>query len=735
MSRVAISNPLAGARPAGTIAAVGAFAGPTEDLLRLSDFVAAARRNWRRIALSMLTALLLAILYLMFATPLYTSGVQFFVDPRGRNTVDAQVVPSGLGSDVVLMESQAKILQSYAVLDRVVRQEKLDRDPEFMRSRWPGFVTAILAVVGGGRRELTDDDSRRQVALDALVRRFTVRRTSNTYIIDAEVTTEDPVKSARIMTAIAASYLSDQSGAKSEEARRLNTAIDGRLQELRDALRTAENRAEEFRRQAGLLQAEGNLVNEQQTTRLNGALVAAQGTTADAQARFERIQRAIKQGGAFEAIPEAVGSQAIQSLRSLYARAAQREASLSSRLRPGHPELADAQSQLASVRSQIVAELQRIASATQSELQVAQQRENQIKRNLDESMQELTRKHQDRIKLAELEREAASSRRVLETYLGRAKETKEQQSLYAPEGRIISPPVVNQRPSKPNKPVVLAASLLAGLGAGVLWSILASQSAEASSRPARVAPGGAPIAPPGLRVLATIPSLRTGRGRLRGTGEDTPFPGFARVCDTVSNIGANGTAAFWSGVLRLSDEVTGIEASGGNRVCMLVGAQAQAGVSTTALAMAMSESMAGVRVLLVDAACDKADLSAVFASGATLPSGGSQIGIDELRALISQDAASGLSFLPLANAVSKPPRRLRPATAAGLLKSIGKDYDLVVIDGGSGADARLTRPLIEIADQIVVVDAGSAPSAQGEAVARSVGLDGPRTGGLVLSAI
>jgi uncharacterized protein involved in exopolysaccharide biosynthesis/Mrp family chromosome partitioning ATPase len=774
-------------RPA-SLAAVAGGNGGVPDILRISDLMAALRRNWHRIALSMLTSLLLGVLYLLVATPKYTSSAQFFVDPRGRNTVDAQVVPSGLGADAVLMESQAKILQSQTVLDRVVRQEKLADDPEFTRTWVPSWVRGLARTVGLTGPERTDEESRRQNALNQLARVLGVRRTSNTYIIDAEITTEDPVKSARIMKAIADSYLSDQTTAKAEEARRLNSAIDGRLTELREAVRIAENRVEEHRRQAGLLTAEGNLVNEQQTTRLNTALVQAQATTADAQARFERIRRAIAQGGNADAIPEATGSLAIQNLRSLYARAAQREASLASRLRSGHPELADAQSQVAAVRTQIVAELQRIATATQSELQVAQQREAQLKKNLDESMTELSTKNQARIRQSELDREAAASRRVLEAYMARAKETKEQQTLYSPEARVISPAIVSNRPSRPNKPVILAASLLAGLGAGIVWSILAAE------RGGRTTPGHAPVAQPEpqstrsdvhplrrWRTTATEPGATTPRTRFaerpapapqsaprsapatspsrrqratalapiatvpllmppsrggflrRPQPIDSPFPGFARVCETATTVGNTGVAPFWSSIFRIADHVITGTSGERTRTCLLLGARGGIGTSTTALAVALSEAHAGSRVLLVDANGTDGDLASVFADPVLrLPE---RDGVDAagFAAITTRDSSSGLEFLAIPRVAAGARRRIRPAAVATAILDLAQRYDLVVVDGGVVGVEPLARLLGESVDRLIVLDGSDRNAAEIAATLRTTGLADGRSGGLVLS--
>ncbi|MEQ1576566.1 MAG: Wzz/FepE/Etk N-terminal domain-containing protein, partial [Hyphomicrobium sp.] len=67
-------------------------------------------RNWKRIALSALAGLALALLYLAVATPIYSATSTVLIDPRSRKIVSDDVVQGGLGSDLVLVESQVPII-------------------------------------------------------------------------------------------------------------------------------------------------------------------------------------------------------------------------------------------------------------------------------------------------------------------------------------------------------------------------------------------------------------------------------------------------------------------------------------------------------------------------------------------------------------------------------------------------------------------------------------------------
>jgi capsular exopolysaccharide synthesis family protein len=96
--------------------------------------------------------------------------------------------------------------------------------------------------------------------------------------------------------------------------------------------------------------------------------------------------------------------------------------------------------------------------------------------NLEQLKTESADLQQSRIELRELEREAESSRVLLETFLSRFKETTNQQDLQKADARIISDAQVPVAPSFPNKTLMLAVALvlssMVGLGLAFLLEAL-----------------------------------------------------------------------------------------------------------------------------------------------------------------------------------------------------------------------------------------------------------------------
>ncbi len=343
---------------------------------------------WRRKRLVFGTALLLALLALAYAllTPsLYTATAQILVDPRDRQVVSNDVNPGTLSPDggIAQVESQVKVIESDAVLGRAVAQTGLETEPGFgvPRTRWfTQAASTLRELVTGPRPERKVDAQGR--ALAQLRRRLAVKRADKVFVIDVIVTTEDPDLSARIVNAIATAYLTDQTEARAEAARRAAGDLRGRLDELRNAVNAADKKLEDYKARNGLITASGRLVNEQQLTDLNTRLVAAQARTADAQARLQGIRDARGRAVGAGAMPEAVQSAVIDRLRGQYAELAAKEADLRTNLGERHPFIAAVRTQMQDVRRLIDAELNRIAGAAETEAHRAQANERTLSAEL-----------------------------------------------------------------------------------------------------------------------------------------------------------------------------------------------------------------------------------------------------------------------------------------------------------------------------------------------------------------
>jgi uncharacterized protein involved in exopolysaccharide biosynthesis len=305
------------------------------------------------------------------------------------------------------------------------------------------------------------------------------KRSERTYVVDLTVETTDGEKSARLANAVVQAYFAEQSAAHTEAARRVTQSLTSRLTELQDRVRHAEEEVERYKAEQGIVGASGRLVDEQQLTELNNQLTAAQARTAEARARYEQVRRLQGRGTDPGAITEAVQSTTVGLLREQYAAVVQREANLTAELGPLHPYVNEARAQVRNAQRLIAEEVARVADATHSEYERALANEATLTNNLQALKQRAIATGLAFVKLRELEREVDASRAVYESFLVRARETREQERLDTVNVRVLSDAQSPLDRSWPPRRLIL---LLAALGAGLLGGVGLAYAAEQISR-------------------------------------------------------------------------------------------------------------------------------------------------------------------------------------------------------------------------------------------------------------
>jgi exopolysaccharide transport family protein len=475
------------------------------------------RRRYRTVALPPAILAGLALVYVVVVSTLYTATSTVLVDPRRASVVETnQSVLSNFGTDDATIESQTLLIQSVAILERVVRKLKLTDDAEFTPK--PGILDPIkrLFSSSGPGDGASPEDAARSRSVEILQKRMKVTRQGTTFLVDINISSESPQKAATIANAIAEAYFEEQVRAKYDATRIAANWLNGQINDLKSRVGTSEKAVEDFRSANNLTVSQGVTVNDQQITDLNNKLIAARVQTAEASAKYDQVQEIAKSGGDPGGINAAISSEMITKLRTQYADIAKNEADLSSRYGQRHPLVANVRAQLRDTKGLINDEIRRILDSTKHDFDIARSREASLKQSLDELQGVSTSSGQAQVRLHELQREAEANRTLYESYLARSKETTAQESLEMPDSRIVTKASIPIRPSSPKTLLILGLAVMLGLGAGAVLAFLADyldgriktlEQAEAIS---------------GVPALAALPSINArelaGRAR-RGHDE------------------------------------------------------------------------------------------------------------------------------------------------------------------------------------------------------------------------
>jgi uncharacterized protein involved in exopolysaccharide biosynthesis/Mrp family chromosome partitioning ATPase len=440
-------------------------------------------RRWPLILLSMLTSLMLALLFLLLVTPRYISTAKILLDSQPKRVVDGAVVQSGLGSsaagaDTILVDTQGELIQSTTVLQRIIDSEKLTNDPEFAVPHGGGVRILLRNTLGrslfGNERELPPDTNPTDIALWRFTdKHLRVRREGNTYTFSISVMSQDATKAARLANAVAQAYVKEGSQSASDTTRATTADLDAKLTDLRNRVQKAENEVESWKTKNGLIGMPGILLTEAQMGQLNDKLGLARAATAIAKARYDQVKDLSSRSGgtALGAQSDALKSNVITNLRQSLSRLERQEAVIQQTLRPGHPDYAKAATEKRSVLVQLDDELNRIKANAKAEFELSQANERATADELKLAEGKTNNGNQAQVRLRELQRTLESERAVYQQFLNRANETREQADLSRPTSRIISPATVAPFPSFPPTMLTILGSLGGGLliGAGLAW--------------------------------------------------------------------------------------------------------------------------------------------------------------------------------------------------------------------------------------------------------------------------
>jgi uncharacterized protein involved in exopolysaccharide biosynthesis/Mrp family chromosome partitioning ATPase len=646
-------------------------------------------------------------------SPKYLATAQLYVDPRELQLVDRELTPraqdvSGLS---MVVESQARLITSNNVLLQVIHNTNLDRDPEF--GGVSKNIFGVLLGLFGLEIPVADPTKVEQMsALDALNRHVTVKKTDRSFIVDIDVWSRDPAKAAMLANALAQTYLTESRNSQATAARRATTDLSGRLMELKDRLRKAENALAIYKAQNNFVGAQDTLISDQQLSASNQRLAAARAATLDAQAKYDQIVASRRAATDSGAIPEALQSPTIANLRAQYAEARKRYAELAGELGPLHPSLRQMDKQVEDLRRTINEEVDRYATSANNDLTRARDYEASLNKALDVQKDQSVQMSQAAVRLRELERDVEASRDVYQAFLKRSRETEEQESLNTSSARIIGEATVPQRRSFPPAMSLLAmVGFMFGACAAAAWTVIAGQlsaETEASSVKSATRPLAPPLNPPSEKP----PSVPSPRPQSAPASIEKPLIARLQESDVVRTLGgilASGgipdvTRMGWP-TLRAGFPLTTFlntmrdvraplaprSPANATPVMAVIGTGPAKDRSIAALNIALAAARDGAKVLLIDA--DHAAHALSDKLNRPVKSEASRINWLSVGTKASRtiETTNGISLLPAITASDvKSSEAIQKAIAQA--RAAG-GYDLVILDGPvmpwSAADGKL----------------------------------------------
>lgn len=375
------------------------------------------------------------------AVPKYTAKASVALESREAQVVDFETVVSGLSGDQATINTEIEVLRSRGLIEKLVLQMDLVGDPEFnaaLRST-PRFSIANLQemVFGSGPSVQSSDRQSVDTTIRTVLGAISISNLRNSYVFNITVVTTDPRKSAEIANTLADLYILDQLEVKFEATEQATAWLSARVAELQVELQAANALVKELSAGSTLVSAE--------------ALEALNRQIKDARARSE-------------------------SLRSELSNRMRRLTALQDALASGDQttmaSVADDATLTRIVTSQagdeiFLARFTLIVQRAVLEVDRSSVQADTLESSISQLETDYSQQSEDLVTLQQLKREADASQLIYEYFLARLKETSVQVGIQKADSRILSRAAVPYIASQPQKPRIVAFSILVGLMLGV----------------------------------------------------------------------------------------------------------------------------------------------------------------------------------------------------------------------------------------------------------------------------
>ncbi len=441
----------------------------------LSQLFRAVWRRRLRVLLIVLAAALAAFVIAKVVSPEYRSETRILIEPRAAAFATTSNQANAGSNDASLLDelniaSQVQILQSADLIKQVITQLKLYDLPEFEESARSTALSGLLVKLH--LKKPSSEKAPEERILDAFTERLQVYQINTSRVIGIQFTSKDPKLAESVPNAMAAVYLSMESGAKLDSNAEATRWLEPEIANLRIKVAEAEKKVADYRTANGLLQTNDTTsFSNQQLTDISTQLAQVRGDKANADARAQAVRNALSSGGPTDTLNDVSGSQTMQRLKTTESSLESQISDLSTTLMDGHPRLKSLRAQLADIRSQITRETRKILTGIDNEAKIAAMREQQLLAQSKLLKADSARAGEDTVGLNALEREATAERQLLETYLARYREaaSRADKNSSPADARIVSSAV---EPVDPYFPKVGPIVVVAAVAAFVLSAIV-----------------------------------------------------------------------------------------------------------------------------------------------------------------------------------------------------------------------------------------------------------------------
>lgn len=616
------------------------------------------------------------------------------------------------------MKTKIRLLQSRPLLEDVVVNLKLDRDPRFMdvtskKSVWDalrtiGFKfrpqdaqtqgtsvvqeTPIEASASDGVRS-REESARLAPYVDVLAGNLSAEPLQDTRMLIISFTHTEPKLAADIVDNVAQVFIQRSFENKTEKYSSASEWLDRSTRELKARVQEAEENLAKYSREHNIYSMEGkeNLAIEK-LSKLHG-----EATRAETERRLKESLYAEVKAGRGAQLPDAFSDPAITDLQKKLGTLRTEVSELSVTYGPKNPKVAEKTQQIAAIEQQIIESRSSLAEKLRADYERAVRDEASFQSALTLAKNEAAQQNQASIQFNILKSDVETTKTLYTDFLQKTNQARIQEHEQHNNMKMIDPPQVPGAPIGPNRFrtifIGFMMSLVAGVGLAFFLEYLDNtvKTVEDVSRYTQL---------PALSVIPAISGRRAkllagrngkGNGKRNGATQLALSNGNRLKSEQLTMLDSRSSIAEAYRVLRTSVLLSSVDRP--PKTILITSGQPGEGKTTTVVNTAISLAQLGSSVLIID--CDLRK-----------PSTHKVLGVDQSRGLstylsrnvdindvIQKLPIANLSLLPCGPIPPNPSEMLSSTKMKQMLQSLAEVYDHIIID---------SPPLLKVTDPVIL---------------------------------
>lgn len=621
------------------------------------------KRKWLVLGVFLGVVLITALITFLM-TPVYRSSVMLQIIQDNSSSIIGERDPfamlSGQDAQSRFYETQYMILSSRPILYKIIDSLNLKNSQEFkvLQDRYP-------------KKSPQEIES---IFADNLLKKLEIKPLKRSYLVEIAFKSTDRDLAMQVPNAIYKEYLRFGMQTRQQSYTLIKEWLEGELQQLGNKVVLSEKKLYEHGQKKDFLSLEGkeNVITRKYIE-LSALLTKAQSERVSREALYRQIK---DKGSNASPITNNV---LIQKLREQVIRQEANVASINKIYDQNYPPLQAEQAKLNDLRSRINSELQRVRTSIEADYEAALRTENLLREALEHQKSQVAGLQGNLVQHHILKRDMLTNEQLYQALLARMKEASVASTMVSSNVAVITPAEFPFKPYRPQVALNLIVGSLIGLIGGIGLAFLVEHlddSIKTVEELERVC---------SISSLGMVPLLSKDK-RIIGPVE----PSLAFFSQP---------ASLFSEAIRQVRTSIMLSSSGGPPAALMItSANPDEGKTTTAINIAISLTLNGRKVVLIDCDLRKPSIHAAFNQAAVPGLSDFLSGNAVFSDIIRPTEIPNLEIIAAGTIPPNPTDLLASKSFSDLLDTLRQDFQHLMLDTPpvlGFADGQALSPLVD----------------------------------------